>query len=124
MDTPDQITWPTLLADLIDGHDLGREASEWAMAQIMAGEATPAQVAGFLIGLRAKGERVEEMHGLAEQMLAHANRIEVQEPSLDIVVPILGALLVVAAGKLLASRQSRVPEGRIEPHSQHAEVRA
>ncbi|MEO7000038.1 MAG: anthranilate phosphoribosyltransferase [Terracoccus sp.] len=85
MATHEQITWPSLLSDLIDGHDLGREASEWAMAQIMAGEATPAQVAGFLIGLRAKGERVEEMHGLAEQMLAHANRIEVQEPSLDIV---------------------------------------
>ena len=36
------------------------------MAQIMAGEASPAQIAGFLIGLRAKGESVEEMHGLAD----------------------------------------------------------
>ncbi|MEP7061566.1 MAG: TerC family protein [Betaproteobacteria bacterium] len=50
--------------------------------------------------------------------------VEAHAPSLDIVVPILGALLVVAAGKLLASRQSRLPESRIEPHAQHAEVRA
>jgi YjbE family integral membrane protein len=50
--------------------------------------------------------------------------VEAHAPSLDIVVPILGALLVVAAGKLLASRQSRVPDARIEPRSQHAEIRA
>ena len=51
----------------------------------MAGEATPSQIAGFLIGLRSKGESVDEMRGLAEVMLSHAHRIEVQGPSLDIV---------------------------------------
>ena len=55
------------------------------MSQIMAGDASPVQVAGFLVALRAKGETVEEMRGLADQMLAHAVRIEVAEPSLDIV---------------------------------------
>lgn len=83
---PDEpTTWPALLSDLIAGHDLDQHAAAWAMDRIMAGEASPAQVAGFLIGLRAKGESVAEMHGLADQMLAHANRIEVAEPSLDIV---------------------------------------
>ncbi|GAA2746532.1 anthranilate phosphoribosyltransferase [Terrabacter aerolatus] len=78
-------TWPSVLSDLISGHDLDRATAEWCMGQIMSGEATPSQVAGFLIGLRAKGESVEEMTGLAEQMLAHAKRIEVPGPSLDIV---------------------------------------
>ena len=39
------------------------------------------QLAGFLVALRAKGETVEELRGLAEAMLAHANRIEVARPS-------------------------------------------
>ncbi|MEO7751969.1 MAG: anthranilate phosphoribosyltransferase [Terracoccus sp.] len=85
MATDRVLTWPTLLTDLIAGRDLDRAATEWAMGQIMAGEASPAQVSGLLVGLRAKGESVAEMEGLAEQMLAHANRIEVPGTSLDIV---------------------------------------
>ena len=78
-------TWPSVYAELIAGRDLDRTTAEWAMGQIMSGEATPAQIAGFLMGLRAKGESVDEMRGLAEVMLAHAHRIEVEGPSLDIV---------------------------------------
>ncbi len=88
------------------------------MSQIMAGEATSAQIAGFLIGLRAKGESVEEMHGLAEQMLAHAHRIEVPEPSLDIVgtggdrantvnISTMSAMVAAAAGVRLVKHGNR-----------------
>ncbi len=79
------LTWPDVYARLLAGKDLGREESEWAMAQIMAGDASPVQVAGFLVALRGKGETVEEMRGLADQMLEHAVRIDVPGPSLDIV---------------------------------------
>src|SRR6266536_4794527 len=48
------------LARLLDGHDLSREEAREVMGSIMSGEATPAQIAGFLIALRAKGERSEE----------------------------------------------------------------
>ena len=85
MSQDDALTWPTIYTDLIAGRDLEQAAVEWAMAQIMDGAATPAQIAGFLVGLRAKGESVEEMHGLAEVMLSRAHRIEVEGPSLDIV---------------------------------------
>ncbi|MEP6628830.1 MAG: anthranilate phosphoribosyltransferase, partial [Lapillicoccus sp.] len=78
-------TWPDVLTLLLAGTDLDGERAAWAMDQIMAGDATPAQVAGFLIALRAKGETVEEMRGIADRMLAHATRIEVAGPSLDIV---------------------------------------
>jgi len=55
------------------------------MDTIMSGEATPAQIAGFLVALRAKGETVDEIAGLVEAMLAHANPIEIGGEKLDIV---------------------------------------
>lgn len=55
------------------------------MDTIMSGEATPAQIAGFLVALRAKGETVEEISGLVEAMLAHANPVAIGGEKLDIV---------------------------------------
>ncbi len=79
------LTWPTIFTALLSGQDLGVTESTWAMDQIMSGEASPAQVAGFLMALRAKGETADEMRGLADTMLAHASRIEVAGTTLDIV---------------------------------------
>ena len=78
-------TWPEVLAPLVAGEDLPPEAASWAMGQIMTGQATPSQVAGFVIALQAKGVTVGELVGIADEMLAHARRIEVPAPSLDIV---------------------------------------
>jgi anthranilate phosphoribosyltransferase len=80
-----ELTWPTIFTALLSGQSLGSTESVWAMDQIMSGEASPVQVAGFLMALRAKGETVEEMRGLADTMLAHASRIEVAGTTLDIV---------------------------------------
>jgi anthranilate phosphoribosyltransferase len=88
------------------------------MDQIMEGAASPAQVAGFLMGLRAKGESVSEMQGLAEQMLAHARRIELPEPSIDIVgtggdrahtvnISTMASMVVAASGVLLVKHGNR-----------------
>src|SRR3989440_10357080 len=56
---------------LLDGHDLTRGEAREVMETIMSGEATPAQIGGFLIALRAKGETVDEIAGCAEAMRAH-----------------------------------------------------
>ena len=85
MRTPGPHTWPDLFTSLLAGQDLSTEAAAWAMEEIMSGEASPVQQAGFLVALRAKGESVDELRGLADVMLAHARTIEVPEPSLDIV---------------------------------------
>jgi anthranilate phosphoribosyltransferase len=78
-------TWPDLLSRLLAGEHLSTDAAAWAMDEVMNGEASPVALAGFLVALRAKGETVDELRGLADVMLAHAHRIEVPGPSLDIV---------------------------------------
>src|SRR5919107_3788483 len=59
------------LQRVLDGHDLGRDETRAVMGEIMGGEATPAQIAGFLVALRAKGETPDEIAGCAEAMRAH-----------------------------------------------------
>ena len=59
------------LADLLEGRDLDRERSREVMDTIMSGEATPAQIGGFLVALRLKGETADEIAGCAEAMRAH-----------------------------------------------------
>ncbi len=59
------------LAQLLDGHDLSREDARAVMDTIMSGEATPAQIGGFLVALRLKGETADEIAGCAEAMRAH-----------------------------------------------------
>jgi anthranilate phosphoribosyltransferase len=76
-------SWPALLTRLLRGEDLSADDTSWAMEQVMLGEATPAQVAGFVVALRAKGESAEEVTGLVIAMLAHAARIDVPGPAVD-----------------------------------------
>jgi anthranilate phosphoribosyltransferase len=56
---------------LVDGHDLSRAEAHDTMQVIMSGEGTPAQIGGFLVALRAKGETADEIAGCAEAMREH-----------------------------------------------------
>ncbi|MER3410211.1 MAG: anthranilate phosphoribosyltransferase [Thermoleophilia bacterium] len=60
------------LSRLLDGRSLRREEARAVMDTVMAGEATQAQIAAFLVALRAKGETAEEIAGCAEALRAHA----------------------------------------------------
>jgi anthranilate phosphoribosyltransferase len=64
------------------GHDLSAEQAQEVLGEIMAGNAGEAQTAGFLIALRAKGETVEELTGLARAMRALAVPVEVDRADL------------------------------------------
>jgi len=64
------------IAKLVQGQDLTFDESYFAMRQIMSGEADQAQIAGFLVGLRMKGETVHEIAGCAKAMIEKAVRIE------------------------------------------------
>jgi anthranilate phosphoribosyltransferase len=60
-----------LVGSLLDGRNLTRDEARDAMHEIMRGEATQAQIAGFLVALRAKGETADEIAGCAEAMRQH-----------------------------------------------------
>jgi anthranilate phosphoribosyltransferase len=77
--------WPTLLSRLLAGETLDAADTAWAMREVMAGEATPVQVAGFAVALRGKGETPAEIAGLAQGMLENATPIEVTDDAVDIV---------------------------------------
>lgn len=115
---PGRITWPDLLTVLVGGSDLTLEQAQWAMNEVMRGEATPIQLAGFLMALRVKGESVAEIRGLADVMLAHAHRIEVPGPTIDIVgtggdrqntvnISTMSAIVMAASGVRLVKHGNR-----------------
>lgn len=78
-------TWPDVLAGLIAGRDLSAEQTAWAMGEILSGNATAVQVAGFAVALRAKGETVDELQGLVDAMYEHATPLPVAGRVLDVV---------------------------------------
>jgi len=105
--------WPTLLTELLDRRDLSAAHARAAMATILAGEATAAQLIGFVVALRAKGETAEEISGLLDAVLAAATLVpltpEQQARAIDIVgtggdrshsinVSTMAAIVVAAAG--------------------------
>lgn len=106
---PGTQSWPELLSRLIAGSDLTAEDTAWAMDQVMSGSATPAQLAGFVVALRAKGETPAEIDGLAAAMLDHARRVDVALRAVDVVgtggdrahtvnISTMAALVAAAAG--------------------------
>ncbi len=78
-------TWPAILTTLLQGEDLSVSQAEWAMSRFMTGEATGAQIGGFLVALHTKGVTVEEVIGFRDAILAEAAPIALPAMSLDIV---------------------------------------
>ena len=73
--TPAFAGWPVVLSEVAAGRDLDPDLAHAAMEQILAGEASPSQIAGLIVGLRIKGETVEELAALRQAMLDAAERI-------------------------------------------------
>jgi anthranilate phosphoribosyltransferase len=107
------------LARLLDGHDLTRAEACESMRTIMRGEATQAQIAGFLVALRAKGETADEIAGCAEAMREHVLRVNPKRHDLvDIVgtggdgantynISTAAALVAAGAGAAIAKHGNR-----------------
>jgi len=107
------------LAVLLEGRDLGRVRAREVMNEIMTGEATHAQIGGFLVALRLKGETADEIAGCAEAMREHVLPVE---PRRDDLVDTAGtggdgadtfnistaaALVAAAAGAAVAKHGNR-----------------
>lgn len=111
-------SWSGLLNRLIRREDLSAEDTRWAMRQVMTGEATPAQVAGFVVALRAKGESPDEVAGMAATMLDQATPVPLPVDCVDIVgtggdgaqtvnISTMAALVTAAAGVPVAKHGNR-----------------
>jgi anthranilate phosphoribosyltransferase len=112
--------WPDVMGRLLRREDLGDELATAALSSILAGEATDAQIAGFAVGLRAKGETPEELAALVRTMLTFAERVEVSPgaPLVDtcgtggdrsgtVNVSTTAALVVAGAGARVAKHGNR-----------------
>jgi len=104
---------------VLDGHDLGREEARDVMGTVMSGDCSPAQIAGFVVALRAKGETVDEIAGCAEAMRQHALAVRPKRDDLvdtagtggdgarTINISTAAALVAAAAGAGVAKHGNR-----------------
>jgi anthranilate phosphoribosyltransferase len=110
--------WPATLMRLASGGALTADEAAEAMRQIMGGEATPAQIGGFLMALRTKGETADEVEGLARTMLEFATPVRPTTPVVDIVgtggdragtfnISTVSAIVVAGAGVPVAKHGNR-----------------
>jgi anthranilate phosphoribosyltransferase len=111
-------TWPSLLSAALGGRDLDAGDTAWAMDQVMTESATPVQVAGLVVALRAKGETAGEVAGFVTAMLSHAERFEVAGPAVDtcgtggdrahtVNISTMAALVVAGAGATVVKHGNR-----------------
>lgn len=82
--------WPALLTELIERRDLPASHARAAMATILSGDATPAQLIGFVVALRAKGETPEELSGLLDAVLDAASIVPLGDDLRSRAVDIVG----------------------------------
>ena len=112
------------LGEILQGHDLTSEAMQAVMRDLMSGKMTDAQIGGFLMALRMKGEATEEIAAAAAVMREFSTRVRVEGPHLvDIVgtggdgahtfnVSTTAAFVVAAAGATVAKHNNRAVSSR------------
>lgn len=112
--------WPEAVGQLLRGDDLGAELVERVMAAILEGQASDAQIAGFAVALRAKGETATELAALVRTMMRYATHVEVGDgaPLVDtcgtggdrsgtVNVSTMAALVAAGAGVRVAKHGNR-----------------
>jgi len=112
-------SWPLVLTKMLEGDDLSIAEASWAMEQVVAGEATEAQLGAFLVALKAKGETVDEIVGFRDAALRAARSIPIDSMVLDIVgtggdpygavvnVSSIASIVAAAAGVPVAKHGNR-----------------
>ncbi|SFK87523.1 anthranilate phosphoribosyltransferase [Falsiroseomonas stagni] len=112
-----------VLARLAQGERLAESEAEAAFGMIMAGEATPAQIAGLLMAMRVRGETVAEMTGAVRAMRARMIAVEAPPDAIDIVgtggdaagtlnISTASAFVVAGAGVKVAKHGNRALSSR------------
>jgi len=118
--TAPTLLWPDVVAQLVHGDDLAPEQVERAMSAILEGQASDAQIAGFAVALRAKGETAAELAAIVRTMMRYATRVDVpvDGPLVDtcgtggdrsgtVNVSTMAALVAAGAGVRIAKHGNR-----------------
>ena len=111
-------TWGEVLGSLVQRTDLTADQTSWAMGEILAEAATPAQIAGFAVALRSKGETIDEVTGLLDAMYAVATPLTIPGRTLDVVgtggdrsmsvnISTMAAIVAAAAGARVVKHGNR-----------------
>lgn len=74
-ESSERLGWADVLSDLLAGNDLAPMQAQWAMEEVMGGAASPGQIGGFLVALRAKGAAPAEIATFVDAMLRHAHPV-------------------------------------------------
>lgn len=77
--------WPRVMSDVVAGHSLSGDVAQEVMASMLSGQATDAQIGGFLAAMAAKGETTEELLGFREAMFDVSTPLELPPEAVDIV---------------------------------------
>lgn len=123
MTTDLALDWPAVLGRLVGGQDLDDHTTERVLADVMEGTATSSRLAGFLVGLRAKGTTPAEMAGLVRTMRRFALPLHVEGPVVDTCgtggdragtfnISTLSAVVAAAAGARVVKHGNRAASGR------------
>jgi anthranilate phosphoribosyltransferase len=118
-----ELSWSHVLHKLLSGDSLTEAEASAVMGEIMEGAATPAQIAGFVVALRAKGETAEEITGLVTTMRSYAQRVNLSGAVLDTCgtggdrsgtfnVSTAAALVCAGAGATVAKHGNRAASSR------------
>jgi anthranilate phosphoribosyltransferase len=114
------------IAKIIKGVDLTQAEAEEAMAIVMRGDATQAQIGGYLVALRMKGETVEEIAGSAVAMRSVVNRVEIPSGKTGLIdtagtggdgshsfnISTAAAFVIAGAGRQVAKHGNRAASSR------------
>ncbi len=110
--------WQSLLDDALVGRELSADQARWAMDQVMSGAASPAQIAAFLVALRAKGVTGADLAVFVDSMLSHAVTLDIDGPAVDtcgtggdnsgsVNISTMAAVVVAATGRRVVKHGNR-----------------
>ncbi|MFC7374301.1 anthranilate phosphoribosyltransferase [Brachybacterium sp. GCM10030267] len=116
-------TWPRITSRLVRGEELEAGEASWAMDEVMSGNTTPVQLAGFLVSLQAKGVTSGELAALADAMVSHARPVRAPSRAVDIVgtggdlahtvnISTMASMVIASTGRAVVKHGNRASSSR------------